>query len=527
MTRVALLRRVSALAVGACALVACARARADDIDTQRFLPRATSGGYFQTEGTEIRHPVDPFSLGLWLNYGHNPLISVVNGDVVRQQVAHQLAFDLTASYAFTRWFELGFHLPVAYLRGDDVSAGTLGDVRVLPKFRLLDGAKHAVGLALLADVRLPSHTNAFYGGARMPAFAPRLLLDHRFGLTGFRVGVDVGVLIRKETEYQNVSAGTEMQAGLGMGYRFDHGQAPVELMLDLRTAVGLQQTDAEEVGLEGLLGASVDVARDWKINAGGGLGLLEGFGIPTARAFAGVRWEPSPNDPDHDGVRSPEPSERDQAYVVKDEPPAAGESAAEPSSVDDVDDAARAAAIRGGYDACPDLPEDLDGVEDEDGCPEGDADKDGVLDYLDRCPDEQETINGYQDDDGCEDEGPAQIVIEEGRLTILETIRFEPNSSKLDRRSDKIMEQIALTLRKHDEIGHLEIGGHTDSTGPRALNMRLSRERARSVRQWLLGRGIAPERLGARGYGPDKPLADNDSDAGRAQNRRVEFLLVR
>jgi outer membrane protein OmpA-like peptidoglycan-associated protein len=490
----------------------------------------TTGGYFQTEGTAVRHPIDPFSLGLWLNYGHNPLISVADGEVVRQQVAHQLAFDLTASYAFARWFELGFHAPIAYLKGDDVNTAALGNLRVLPKFRFLDGTTHAVGLALLADIRLPTHTNEFYGGARLPGFAPRLLLDRQFGLSGFRLGLDVGVLIQKATEYQNVTAGSELMAGLGLGYRFDHGQAPVELMFDLRSAVGLEDTNPEEVGLEGLLGAGIDVARDWKIKAGGGLGLLEGYGIPTARAFVGVRWEPSPNDPDHDGVRSPEPNERSQAYVVSDEPPASEEAAAaeaEPASVDDVDDAERAAAIEGGYDACPDLPEDLDGVEDEDGCPEGDTDKDGVLDYQDRCPDEQETINGFEDDDGCEDEGPAQIVIEEGRLTILETIRFEPNSSKLDRRSDKILEQIALTLRKHDEIDRLEIGGHTDSTGPRGLNMRLSRERARSVRQWLLGRGIKPERLSARGYGPDKPVADNNTDDGRTQNRRVEFILQR
>ncbi len=524
-----LVRRLRASLLVVLLVAVASGARAEDIDTQRFLPHATTGGYFQTEGTAVRFPVDPFSLGLWLSYGHNPLISVADGAVVRKQVAHQLAFDLTASYAFARWFELGFHAPVAYLKGDDANTGALGNVRLLPKFRFLDGATRAVGLALLADIRLPTHTNEFYGGARLPGFAPRLLLDRKFGLSGFRLGIDVGVLIQKATEYQNVTAGTELMAGLGMGYRFHHGQAPVELMFDLRSAVGLKETNAEEVGLEGLLGLGIDVARDWKIKTGGGMGLLEGFGIPTARAFFGVRWEPSPNDPDHDGIRSPEPNERSEAYVVKDEPGASDEGAdqGEPTSVDDVDDAERAAAIRGGYDACPDLPEDFDGIEDEDGCPEGDSDHDGVLDYLDRCPNEQETINGFEDDDGCEDEGPAQIVIEEGRLTILETIRFEPNSAKLDRRSDRIMEQIALTLRKHEEIKRLEIGGHTDITGPRGLNMRLSRERARSVRQWLLGRGIKPERLGARGYGPDKPVADNETEAGRAKNRRVEFILGR
>ncbi len=538
---------LAAALLAPCLLFGVAPVHAEDIDTQRFLPRATTGGYFVTEGSDVRHPLDPFSLGLWLSYGHNPLIAVQNDEVVQQIIAHQLAFDLTASYSFATWFELGAHVPLAYLSGDDISEGAIGDLRLLPKFRLLDGKTKAVGLALLADVRLPTHTSSFYGGARLPAFAPRLLLDHHFGLSGFRMGLDFGALLRKATEYRNVDAASEIQAGVGLGYRFDGGQSPAEIMLDMRSYVGLKDTDAEEIGLEGLLGASIDVGRDWKINAGAGLGLLEGFGVPTARGFVGVRWEPSPNDPDHDGLRSAEPDERDQTITdddragdrARDAAPGETEKSGEgevnatdqegsdePASVDDVDDAAREAAIRGGYDACPDLPEDLDGIEDEDGCPEGDADRDGVLDYLDRCPKEAETINGFKDDDGCPDEGPAQIVIEEGRLVILETIRFEPNSSKIDRSSHRILDQIALTLRAHDEIKGLEIGGHTDSTGSRGFNMRLSRERARSVRLYLLAQGLKPARVHARGYGPDKPIGDNNTDEGKSQNRRVEFLFV-
>jgi outer membrane protein OmpA-like peptidoglycan-associated protein len=515
-----------ALCAAACAWLSLASTttRADDIDTQRFQPRATSGGYFMTEGTDLRYPVDPFSLGVWLSYGHNPLIVSDGSGVDRRIVGHQVGLDLTASHAFGSWFELGLHVPMAYLNGDDLSQASLGDVRLLPKFRLLNDATKGVGLAILADVRLPTHVGGqFYGGARMPAFAPRVLLDHRFGLSGFRIGLDVGVLIRKEQDYQNVTAGTELMAGLGMGYRFNGGKAPVELMLDIRNAVGLMETDREEVALEGLLGAGIDLSRDWKLNVGGGVGLLEGFGVPNGRAFAGLRWEPSPNDPDHDGVKSREQAaDAAETEAASDEPPASSDED-EPASVDDVDDAAREAAIRGGYDACPDLPEDMDGVEDEDGCPEGDADKDGVLDYQDRCPDEAEMINGYKDDDGCSDEGPAKIVIEDGKITILETIRFELNSSKIDPSSYSIMDQIALTFRAHDEIQRIEIGGHTDSTGPRGLNVRLSRERARSVRQYLLGRGIPPARLGATGYGPDHPIADNETEEGRAANRRVEF----
>src|SRR5688572_15857005 len=112
------------LGAAAAAIIACAislgagRAIAQDhaLDTQRFKPAATTGGFLQTEGTHVRHPVDPFSLGLWLSYAHNPLIVTdANGDVIERIVGSQLAFDLTASYAFTRWFELGVHAPLAYL----------------------------------------------------------------------------------------------------------------------------------------------------------------------------------------------------------------------------------------------------------------------------------------------------------------------------------------------------------------------------------------------------------------------------
>jgi outer membrane protein OmpA-like peptidoglycan-associated protein len=501
------------------------RVRAEDVDTQRFAPHATSGGFLQSEGTQTRYPVDPFSLGIWLSYAHQPLLVVdANDEIVRKIVAAQLGLDLTAAYAFATWFELGVHAPLAYLSGADLGAAALGDARVLPKFTFLRDDLDGIGFGLLTELRLPTHTNRFTGGARNLAVAPRLLIDHRFGLSGFRFGLDLGVLLREATHYSNVTAASEVQAGLGLGYRFDGGRSPVEIVVDLRSAIGLAQTDPEEVSLEALGGASVDLSSEWKLHAATGLGLLEGFGVPTFRVLAGLRWEPSANDPDHDGVASSEQLLQKQRENLD---PTAARQPEEPGAVenvDAVDDAERAQAIREGYDACPSLPEDHDGVEDDDGCPEGDEDADGVLDYLDQCPHQDETINGFEDDDGCPDEGPAQIVIEAGKITILETIRFRPNSSEIDPDSHAMMNQIALALRKHRELEHIEIGGHTDDTGPSDFNMRLSRARARSVRQYLLGRGIQPERLAARGYGPDHPIADNHTDEGRAQNRRVEFI---
>ena len=72
----------------------------------------------------------------------------------------------------------------------------------------------------------------------------------------------------------------------------------------------------------------------------------------------------------------------------------------------------------------------------------------------------------------------------------------------------------------------IEIGGHTDDRGSALYNERLSQARAESVRQYLIGRNVSADQLTAKGYGASQPLADNDTEAGRAENRRVEFRIV-
>ncbi|MEY4577342.1 MAG: hypothetical protein RL701_2045 [Pseudomonadota bacterium] len=499
-------------------------AQAEDVDTLRFAPHATSGGFLQTESSQTRYPIDPFSLGVWMWYAHRPLIVLDGNDkLVEKIVGAQVGMDVTASYAFANWFELGVHVPFAYLSGDDLSQAALGDLRVLPKFTFLRDDRAGFGLGLLTELRIPTHTQQFAGGARNIAGALRLLADHRFGLSGFRFGVDAGVLLREGTHYRNVTAASEIQAGLGLGYRIG-GDGPVEIVFDLRSAIGLAQTDPEEVSLEAFGGVLADLTPEWKLHAALGLGLLEGFGVPTFRPLLGIRWEPSPRDPDHDGQGTSEKLLEKQREELDPNATAQPENPGAVENVDQVDDAERSQAIREGYDACPTLPEDYDGIEDDDGCPEGDSDGDGVLDYLDKCAHEDETINGFEDDDGCPDEGPAQIIIEGGKIQILETIRFRPNSSEIESSSYPVMDQIALALRKHRELERVEIGGYTDNTGPYEFNMQLSRARARSVRQYLLARGIAPDRLTAAGYGPQKPIGDNNTEEGRSKNRRVEFV---
>jgi len=175
-------------------------------------------------------------------------------------------------------------------------------------------------------------------------------------------------------------------------------------------------------------------------------------------------------------------------------------------------------------DLAPDQPEDIDGWLDEDGAPDPDNDGDGILDARDRCPDEAETFNGYEDADGCPDVKP-EIVVEKGAAIVLEGVTFRSGSATLTPESEGKLGEVLRTLQTVPAL-EIEIRGYTDSQGNADVNRRLSQQRAETVRQWLVDRGVDGGRIAARGFGADNPVADNASEAGRAQNRRIEFFRV-
>lgn len=178
--------------------------------------------------------------------------------------------------------------------------------------------------------------------------------------------------------------------------------------------------------------------------------------------------------------------------------------------------------IFGSADLCPTDPEDLDGDQDEDGCPDVDSDGDGVADSIDRCPGEMETLNAYEDSDGCADEVPDKVKKFSGTI---DGIAFGASSANIDKRSYRVLDEAAEVLREYPTV-RVEIQGHTDDSGPRERNLILSQQRADAVRAYLIEKGIDPNRLVAKGYGPDEPRASNKTRRGQAKNRRVEFELL-
>lgn len=158
-------------------------------------------------------------------------------------------------------------------------------------------------------------------------------------------------------------------------------------------------------------------------------------------------------------------------------------------------------------DQCPGTP--AGAAVDELGC-ELDSDNDGVVDSRDRCPG---TAEGTPvDNTGCELEQHYR----------LDGVYFEFDSARLTAESSAALDDAFNILERHTDL-IVEVAGHTDSVGTDSYNQGLSERRARAVVDYLVAKGIDAGRLKARGYGESEPVADNATDAGRAENRRVEL----
>ncbi|QRO00181.1 thrombospondin type 3 repeat-containing protein [Archangium violaceum] len=184
---------------------------------------------------------------------------------------------------------------------------------------------------------------------------------------------------------------------------------------------------------------------------------------------------------------------------------------------------------------CPVKDTDGDGVVDERdacpteaglvelrGCAPKDTDGDTVSDHLDNCPQEKGVVTNQ----GCPPQQEQLVAIQKGKLEIKQAVFFATNKAIIQRRSYKMLDQIARVIQQHPEIDKIVIEGHTDNVGNPEVNRKLSLARAESVRDYLVKKGVEPSRLEARGFGPDRPLLPNKTSRGRAANRRVAFTIV-
>jgi outer membrane protein OmpA-like peptidoglycan-associated protein len=169
--------------------------------------------------------------------------------------------------------------------------------------------------------------------------------------------------------------------------------------------------------------------------------------------------------------------------------------------------------IADGEDACPNEA----GPKANNGCPYEDRDGDGVLDKDDACPD----VPGTVANNGCP-EVTVEVIKEINEFS--KTILFDYDKATIRQESYSALQSIADIMKEYpNTVFHIE--GHTDSRGSDSYNMKLSKERAASVMNYLTTIGMPANRLTSEGYGEERPVATNNTAAGRQQNRRVEISL--
>jgi OOP family OmpA-OmpF porin len=254
------------------------------------------------------------------------------------------------------------------------------------------------------------------------------------------------------------------------------------------------------------------------------LSLYKAFGV-QAPVVETKKEEPKTgaDDPDNDGVVGDadkcagEPEDKD-GFQDEDGCPDADNDA------DGIADAT---------DKCAGEPEDKDNFQDEDGCPDLDNDGDGVPDAADKCADQPETMNGVDDGDGCPDEVPAKLSAVMG---VAAGVSFKVNTADLLPASNKTLDKVAAALTEFATV-KVEVAAHTDDQALKAGgkfpdNEALSQARAEAVKQYLVKKGVAEDRIVAKGYAATAPVQDPAGLTGaklaaaRKANQRVEIKLV-
>ncbi|RYZ40847.1 MAG: cell envelope biogenesis protein OmpA [Myxococcaceae bacterium] len=541
------------------------------IDVQQYKPGPGAYDVLGLNSARVA-PHKTWNVGASLNYAHLPLnfYDPREDAFVYHIVERQLSLDLMGAVSLFDRLEVGVVLPVTTTGSEPAGAVAesfangvgktgLGDLRVVPKLALL--SQGSLNLAVLAPFTLPTAGGSNFLGSDGLTFQPRIAGE--WATPHLRLLANVGVNLRQTEQLRNLRVGNEFAFGVGAEVPVTQG---LSAQATLAGAVGLKESNAEEVPLEVLGAVKYRFANGFAAHVGAGPGLTRGYGTPSFRILAGLTFTPGgpkpapacalgpedfdgfqdddgcldPDD-DHDGIPDvsdvcPMDPETVNGYrdddgcpdsVPEAKPPVEGAPPPPALSLPPAPADMDGDGIPDTEDRCAAAPEDLDGFEDEDGCPDPDNDRDGIPDARDQCPLEAEIINGVKDDDGCPDKGESKVRLEGSRIVILDKVYFATGKDVILPKSFPLLQQVVSILRTHPELERIRVEGHTDSQGDDAKNLDLSQRRANNVRDWLMKGGISGMRLEAVGYGESKPVDTNDTPLGRENNRRVEFNIVK
>ena len=401
-------------------LAGTARAQGQfNADIQSFRPAMDARSFITVERSKVLGTFEP-TIGLFLNYAFNPFTQEIGGQE-RAIVDSYGAANFVLALGFFNVVEVGLNLPVVLVRGDfdgpgdgqTVSGDGLGNLQLAMKIRVLDRERFPLGIALVPIVQFDTGVeDAFVSHGQSPIFRPKLVLD--FDL-GSRVGlaVNLGATLRETRSIDapvtvtdaDTNAVTTLardnalvfgnQLDYAVGAGIDLIPSRLQVVLEVFGAVGLADGAERANPLEALGALRLFLLGNSFLTVGAATGPLDNLGDPDVRPFAGIVFEPTRRDRDGDGI----PDDIDNCPDEPEDKDGFEDADGCPDPDNDND------GIPDLYDQCPDEPEDRNGFEDDDGCPDArrDRDRDGIIDSEDRCPDQPEDKDGFMDDDGCPD----------------------------------------------------------------------------------------------------------------------------
>jgi outer membrane protein OmpA-like peptidoglycan-associated protein len=322
-------------------------------------------------------------------------------------------------------------------------------------------------VAFAAPVTLPTGNGDAFLSHGSITVTPELRIES--DALPIRLAASTGVVLRRNRDFANLTVGNALTYGLAGELPFRLGSQRLAALATLAGEVELQQSGAVERPME-LLGAlRWMLPANLQFTVGGGPGLTNGYGTPRARFFAGLGFDP--RQPAHRRVtptRTP---------LLAQEFPAAAPAPLPPPEAPEAPQPAPAPVVAAPADVTPPLP-------------------------------------------------PLERVMREGHVALLVHVQFKYGATTLLPVSLPLLQQVVQVLRDSPEIHKVRIDGHTDGRGKPAYNRRLSQLRAETVLRYLIAAGIDSTRLGAKGFGPEKPIVPNDTARNRAKNRRVEFVIL-
>jgi len=500
-----------------------------------------------------------------LGYSHNPLrADTVTNDPTAQNtidnpVEGQFITYLSAGAEVANRLSLNLMIPVvAYeITGNDPSRAQVGnggigdnhvalsDIRLDARVRTYETDNHLLRIGGGLAGWIPTgNSTAFAGDDQVTGY---IYGSAEFNFGKFFLAGNLGPQFRPERSIGGAKGSlflaSELRYAGGLYLPLRDGR--VRLGGELWGTTGLEDSSnhatfftGKNTDLEWLaqIRYVLDPRSRWYAEGGFGTRLAAGYGGPDFRMLIGIgtyltmadfegkspprrmhMYTPSVDDYDRDSDGDGYPDSIDKCPNEKEDgkppEPTDGCPAASDRDGDGIPDS---------VDQCPDKPEDKDGIQDDDGCPEDDVDNDGIPDAQDKCPTEPGPRSAVAEKNGC----PSLThVNESGEVELLQPIEFETGKAVIKPGSFPILDEVVTLMKSRGSI-KMGVYGHTDSRGIASQNLKLSTDRAASVVNYLVQHGIAASRLESQGFGQTKPIADNNTDAGRAKNRRVEFKIL-